>query len=328
MKQVLFESNDVAKMITAGKRLLLAGDERVLRSLPAGTWIGGTIPYFMGEQGGIFTKDKVYVTELPDFILKTEIKVYDSNNIHQVYSDAPLHGFSFIIIPASCDTHYTFALNAPNFPAFAVRPLIGWIAGGALTGSRAKPRIFNGLNNSVSDNGAVVMHVELPANKLAEIDIINIFEQGDGDTITFPRDGFSATTAFINGRPVNFTEYLREKEIDTRLLLIANLYGANINVSFKNIDYTKKQVDFYSPVFAGLRYKIAKTVDDYFETFISNVPENAGENVFFACNCIVNFKNAGLEGRKFANFTGPITFGEIAYQLMNQTLVYMTIQDI
>ncbi len=328
MKQVLFEKNDVIKMITAGKKLILAGDEKNFQGLPSGTWIGGTTPYFMGEQGGIFTKGKIFVTELPDYVVKSEVKIYDETNIQQVYEDAPRHGFSVIIIPASSPTHFTFALKAPSFQGFATRPLIGWIAGGVVQETEIMPKVFDGTTHSSLENGAVVLHVELPANKLAEIDILNIFEQSEGDTITFLEDGFSATTALINGQPHNFADYLQENGIDTRLLLITDLYGARINTSFKNIDFTQKQVNFFAPVFAGFRYKIAKPVDDYFGSFLKRVPQHAGENVFFSCNCILNFLYAGLEGRKFGDFKGPITFGEIAYQLLNQTLVYLTIEDI
>ena len=40
-----------------------------------------------------------------------------------------------------------------------------------------------------------------------------------------------------------------------------------------------------------------------------------------SCNCILNFVYGGLEGKKTPGFTGPVTFGEIAYILLNQTLV-------
>ena len=315
-------------MITAGKRLILAGDEKNLRDLPTGTWIAGTIPYFMGENGGIFTQEKIYVTELPDYVLDAKVKVYNESNIHQVYNDAPVHGFSIIIIPASSPTHFTFALKAPSFPNFAARPLIGWIAGVSIDDSETKPKVFDGTNIHPLENSAVVLHVELPKNKLAEIDIVNIFEQGTGDTITFPEDGFNVTTALINGQPKNLADYILENAIDTRLLLVADLYGAMINTSFKNLDFVKKQVGFYAPVFAGLRYKIAKPVENYLSCFLKQLPEGVSENVFFACNCILNYFYADLEGRKIGNFTGPITFGEIAYQLLNQTLVYLTIEDI
>ena len=35
-----------------------------------------------------------------------------------------------------------------------------------------------------------------------------------------------------------------------------------------------------------------------------------------------------LEGKKTDPFTGPVTYGEIAYQLLNQTLVYLELVDI
>jgi len=327
MKPVMYEKNAVTAMIAAGKNLLLAGDEKSLRDLPLGSWIAGTIPYFMGEQGGVFTRDQIYVTELPDYALKTRVKIYDETNIHHVYNDAPQRGFSVIIIPASCPTHFTFALNAPGFPGFATRPLIGWIAGVALDEEKAIPKVFDGTQGRSLENGAVVLHVELPASKLVEIDMVNIFEPGEGDTITFPQDGFSATNALINGQTKNFADYLTENAIDIKLPLVANLYGAMINISFQSIDSAKKQVNFYAPVFMGIRYKIAKPVGDYVSHFLAEVPEGVGDNLFFSCNCILNYLYADLEGKKTANFTGPITFGEIAYQLLNQTMTYLTIED-
>jgi hypothetical protein len=327
MKPVMYDKDAVTAMIAAGKKLLLAGDEKSLRDLPAGSWIAGTIPYFMGEQGGVFTQDQIYVTVLPDYVLKTEVKIYDEQNIHQIYNDAPQHGFSVIIIPSSCPTHFTFALNAPSFPGFATRPLIGWIAGTAMNDLERTPRVFDGTRGQALENGAVVLHVELPAGKLVEIDIVNIFEQGDGDTIIFLEDGFSATRALINGEIKNFSDYLLRNTIDTKLPLVADLHGAMINTSFQSLDLIKRQVNFYAPVFAGFRYKIAKPVGDYVDHFLAEVPEGVGDNIFFACNCILNYFYAGLEGRKTANFTGPITFGEIAYQLLNQTMAYLIIED-
>jgi len=44
----LFGLQDVTKMINTGHRMILAGDEELLKKLPKGNWIGGTIPYFMG----------------------------------------------------------------------------------------------------------------------------------------------------------------------------------------------------------------------------------------------------------------------------------------
>lgn len=323
----MYDKDAVNAMITAGKNLLLAGDEKSLQGLPRGSWIAGTIPYFMADQGGVFTQDQIYVTELPDYVIKAEVKIYNETNIHHVYSDAPQRGFSIIIIPASCPTHFTFSLNAPSFPGFATRPLMGWIAGVALNEEKTIPKVFDGTQGQALENAAVVLHVELPTNKLVEIDIVNIFEQGQGDTITFPKDGFSATDALINGQTKNLVDYLAENAIDTKLPLVADLYGAMINTSFKSIDVAEKRVHFYAPVFAGMRYKIAKPVGDYVSHFLAEVPESVADNLFFSCNCILNYLYADLEGKKTAHITGPMTFGEIAYQLLNQTMVYLTIED-
>ena len=327
MNPIMYKTDAVATMIAAGKKLLLAGDEKSLRDLPSGSWIAGTIPYFMSDQGGMFSQEQIYVTELPDYVLKTEVKIYDETNIHHIYNDAPQRGFSIIIIPASCPTHFTFALNAPSFSGFAASPLIGWIAGVFLDEREVTPKVFDGTQGQALENGAIVLHVELPVGKLVEIDIVNIFEQGEGDTIIFPEDGFSATDAVINDRTQNFADYLTKNATDTKLPLVADLSGAMINTSFQSIDFAKKQVNFYAPVFAGIRYKIAKPVDDYVSHFSAKIPEGVGDNLFFSCNCILNYLYADLEGKKTANFTGPMTFGEIAYQLVNQTLAYLTIED-
>jgi hypothetical protein len=328
MKTALYDIKAVKDMIASGQHLLVAGDEAALRSLPQGSWIGGTIPYFMGQQGGVCTKDKIFVTPLPGYITKVQTRHYDDKNINRVYSEAPEHGFSVIIIPATCPTHLSFALNAPNFPDFATRPVIGWISGVHLNDlGKVSPKVFDGTRGKVLENGAVVLNAELPKNKLVEIGIVNIFEPGDGDTIIFPETSFSAKDAMINGRKVNFADYLTSNKIDTKLPLVADYFGAMINTSFQAVDTANKQVNFYAPVFSGVEYKIARPINDFVKTFHSVVPHGVGDNLAFSCNCILNYLYAELEGKKTANFTGPITFGEIAYQLLNQTLAYFTIED-
>jgi hypothetical protein len=203
---------EVRTKITLGKRLLLAGDESLLRQLPAGDWIAGTIPYFMAETGGLCSREKVQATELPDFIAAVDIRSYDAASMSRVYTDAPENGVSFVILPAKSAVHFSFALNAPDYDNFAVRPLLGWVAGTHLDHlGKIPPKVFNGRGPEASEDSAIVMHVSLPKNKIADIGIINIFEQGDGDTIIFPADGFSARDAYVNGRKRNFGEYLFEK---------------------------------------------------------------------------------------------------------------------
>ena len=44
MKKVMFSVDEVKARILRGDKMILSGDEQALRSLPAGTWIGGTTP--------------------------------------------------------------------------------------------------------------------------------------------------------------------------------------------------------------------------------------------------------------------------------------------
>ena len=42
---------------------------------------------------------------------------------------------------------------------------------------------------------------------------------------------------------------------------------------------------------------------------------------------MLNYLYAELEGKKTGSIVGPITFGEIAYVLLNQTLVHLLIEQ-
>jgi hypothetical protein len=339
MSRVCFTIEETQEMIRRGYHMLLAGDEIALRQLPRGHWIGGTTPYFMGDTGGEISKDKLLVTGIPGYCLNTKINTYDVNTIPGIYHDIPENGFGFILIPAFSDIHYEFALKAPNFSDFASRPLLGWITGILLDEmGKSTPGVINGETGEIFTDKAMMMAVQLPANKTAEINILNIFKQGSGDVISFPQNGFKTTEAIINGQPVNFAKYILENSIDTKLPLVADYSGTGINISIQSVDAEKQEVTFYAPVFKDMSYRFASPVD-YFKDFMSEVLEGEFAEfystsdvnkkfIMFSCNCILNFLYSNLEGLKTGEMTGPITFGEIAYQLLNQTLVYLTIHDV
>lgn len=327
MNQVMFTVEDVIRKIEDNKILILAGDEKALAKLPKGKWIAGTIPYFMGEKGGIMSKELIYVTEFPDYIKNVSIKKYDEFSLKNVYIDDSEKSFSFIIIPALSPTHLSFAINGPNYEGFATRPLIGWISGVDYKEiGKINPKIINGSNIDILTDGAIVMHAQLPETKYAEVNIVNIFEQGMGDSIVFDEEGFKVKNAFINGVKQNFAEYIKQNKMNIQLPLVANYSGAMINTSFNQVNVEPDIVSFYAPVFKGIEYKLAKKIVDYITSFTSQMPQD-GESIFFSCNCILNYFYSELEGKKTGDITGPITFGEIAYQLLNQTMVYLTIKD-
>lgn len=328
MKIKLTTADEAKVLILTGKSLLVAGDEEVLKTLPRGNWIGGTIPYFMAADGGVITKDRVFINELPTYVNNTVIREYDETSINNVYVNSPQNGFNFIIIPASTPLHLSFAINAPNYPEFALRPLVGWIAGVHLEDlGKVTPKVFNGKTGEVSSSKAVVMGVSLPPTHVCDVGIVNIFSQGSRDTLEFLETGFSIKDVLVNGEKVNFSEYLLKNKIDTKLPLVANYGGASINISFQSIDEKSKTVHFYAPVFQGVEYKQADPIKNYIEDFKKNLPQDNNQ-ILFSCNCILNFLYSELEGKSTSGITGPITFGEIAYQLLNQTMVYISVQKI
>lgn len=324
---MLMNINEAKQKIEDGKILFIAGEESLLDQLPKGKWIAGTIPYFMDDDGGIITKEKIFATEVPKCLVSASIKLYSEDNLSQIPSDAPENGFSIIIIPATSKVHISYAQNAPNYPNIFLKPIIGWISGVHLDDlGKISPKVYNGETNEKTDQKAVVMHLGLPENKMATIGIINLFKQGDGDEITFDEEGFSINDCYINGNKQNFAEYLLTNNINIQLPLVADYYGVMVNVSFQAIK-EEKTVDLYAPVFKGIKYKIAAPVDDYVKQFNDLIPKGT-EDPAFSCNCILNFLYSELEGKKVEKFIGPITFGEIAYQLLNQTMTYLEVKDL
>lgn len=317
---------DAAARIQQGKYLSIAGDEAALAQLPRGHWIGGTIPYFMSAAGGCASRDKVFVTELPVHGDKPRLRLCDLDALPMICHNAPDNGFTLLILPAFSQAHERFAHDGPNYEDMYMKPLVGWIAGVHLDDlGKRTPKVFLGETGEMSDHLAVVMDVPLPPEKLARIDIVNLFKQGNGDAITFTETGFSAERCLINGQPANLADYLTSRQIDTRLPLVADYCGAMINVSFKAVVAAEHRVDFYAPVFPGQIYKIAAPVADYIGAFKAAMPA-AVPGLTFSCNCILNYLYSNLEGQRTDGVVGPITFGEIAYQLLNQTLVYLSIE--
>ncbi|MBI5470845.1 MAG: hypothetical protein HY961_00725 [Ignavibacteriae bacterium] len=317
----------VAQRITQGERLILAADEELLARLPHGSWIGGSIPYFMADDGGTCTKDMIFVDEVPSVATRVSIRSYDEQALPAIAADEFDDGYTMLIIPAFSGVHTSFAKNSPQYKDIFLRPLVGWISGLHLADlGRVTPKVFNGQTGQRSDAHAVAMHIELPPSKVANLDIVNLFTQSAGDVITFDTTGFSASDCFVNGEKTSFAAYLNEKKVNTQLPLVADYCGAMINTSFQSVDAEKNVVAFYAPVFKGIEYKIAAPVSDYVQEFKSKV-DTLHVAPVFTCNCILNYLYSELEGKKTSHITGPITFGEIAYQLLNQTMVYLTVED-
>ncbi len=326
-KSTIISVEKVKELLKAGKKLALAGDEKVLSKLPKGNWIGGTTPYFITEkEGGEFNQEKIYAEEIPEFAESFKIETYDEYNFDEISQNLYENGFTICIIPAFSDIHEYFALNNWKIKNLYKNPFVGWVSGFDLNSKNGTAKIFNGILGESFTDKAVAIHVKLPQNKKAGVNIVNIFSQNQNtDEIKFLKAGFHAENCLINNSKVNFADYLALKNIDTKLPLVADYSGIKINVSIKELDKDNKIVHFYAPVFENRIYKTADPIENYTKEFKIKVPELYNQTAF-SCNCILNYLYGELENNKIT-IGGPITFGEIAYGLLNQTLVYMTINN-
>jgi hypothetical protein len=323
---MLATTDKVRELLAAGKTLVLAGEESLLRSLPKGRWIGGTIPYFMGQDGGRTSRDHVYVEEVSPLATGSSIKVYDRASIKTIAVDSPDHGYTVVILPAFSPLHEQYALEATTYDQLFFKVVAGWVAGIHLDDlGKAAPLVFAGETGEVLGGAAVALHVTLPETHRAQIGIVNIFEQGDGATIQFPASGFQATECTVNGEKRNFAEYFRGNRFDEKAPLVADFCGTSVNVSIQALE--GDTVKFYAPIFEGVSYRLAKPVADYPAKFTSAIPSGLAQPIF-SCNCVLNYLYGGLEGKRTGSLLGPMTFGEIAYQLLNQTLVYIAIDKV
>ena len=327
MESRLYPLKDVISFINEGKVLALAGDEKVLSQLPQGAWIGGTIPYFMDEDKGKFSKEMIYVNELEDYDKGIRVLTYDETNIDKLVTDSYDNGYTLLIIPPFQEVHQKFALIAEDLDGLYNNPVVGWVCGMDLN-SQDIPYVFNGVTGEKFTDQAIAIHMELPETKFAQLEIFNIFEPDENSPeIEFFLDSFDVIDCLIDGKESNLAEYITSHKIDTKLPLVADYSGAAINVSIKEVDTENEMVSFYAPVFKSKKYRFAKPIDDYVQRFEIKTLDY-DKNAVFSCNCILNYLYGELEGKKINNIKGPITFGEIAYQLLNQTLVSLSINDL
>ena len=324
----LIDLATAADLIRQGVALSLAGTEAALDRLPPGNWIAGTTPYFLLPEGGrVVSDDQVFATRLSD-LGEVRITSCGPDELADISGQAPDNGFSLTIIPAGGQTLQHFAAEAANFEHAFLRPTVGWIAGVHLDDlGRSSPMVYDGRSASKHADRAVVAHVSLPADRLAQLEIVNLFEPDGGDVLHFGHTGFSFDQVQVNGETVSFAKYLRSRGLTHgKLPLVGDFAGAHLNASLQGIDATSGTVTLYAPVFAGVDYHFAKPVADYAAAFRHKLADVDPAGVVFGCNCILNFLHGGLEGKAIGGVAGPVTFGEIAYQLLNQTLVMVRVR--
>ncbi len=321
---MLVTLEEACALIEEGRVMHIAGDDSLLSRLPKGKWIGGTTPYFITEEGGLFTKERLLVDEF-GFAEDIRICSYGKYNVFQILEDCFDNGFTLLILPFSSEVTSKYAKEAPEVEELLIHPTVGWVSGMDLA-SPEEPKVYDGTTGNACSDKAVAMHVKLPANKAALINIVNIFEDDKTDPIiTFPENELSVVRCLVNGQEVNFAEYIRKHGIDDKLPLVADVNGIYINTSIKAVE--KDRVELYAPVFRNIDYRFATSVSDYAGEFRKRCSASGANNPVFSCNCILNYLYGELEGKKTPPYVGPVSFGEIGYQLLNQTLVYLELSE-
>ena len=321
---MLLTFNETSEKITKGCTLHIAGAESLLRKLPKGNWIGGSTEYFMSSEGGKVSGDLLFVTEFPykNFTIKT----YTGKEIKNVAKDAFDNGFSIVIIPFDSEIHKEYAENAADFDEMFMHNITGWITGVNLSVPGQQPISVSGTDCGIYTDKAVTLHLEIPNDKLVMMNIVNIFDQDlSAPLIEFEEEGFAVKNCLVDGKKMLLADYIKQHNIDIKMPLVGDYSGTGVNVSFKSIE--GDTVYLYAPVFRNIQYKIAKSISNYEEAFRNRLGDLNDKGTAFTCNCILNFLHGGLEGKNIGMFAGPVTFGEIAYQLVNQTLVYVTVAD-
>ncbi|MCR4762664.1 MAG: hypothetical protein K5696_03970 [Lachnospiraceae bacterium] len=228
-----------------------------------------------------------------------------------------------LILPYSAAVTEKYAKEAPDVEELLLHPTIGWVTGCDLN-DMSDTKAYDGTTGKSYTDRAVAMYLKLPEGKNAIINIVNIFEDDKDDpVITFPENALDVTKCKVDGKEVSFAEYIGTHGIDTQMPLVADYNGVYINISIKSVDAGR--VGFYAPVFKGIEYRFAKRVNNYVEEFNNRIDASGAQKPVFSCNCILNYLYGNLEGKKTPPYAGPVTFGEIAYQLLNQTLTYCEI---
>jgi hypothetical protein len=236
------------------------------------------------------------------------------------------NGLSFIIVPAFSEVHTEYAKGSVTYEGLFNTPLVGWISGCHLEDlENTSPKVYNGQTGESFSDQCIVMHTSLPAGIHAKIDIVNIFSNDESaDVLHFSSEGNVVSECTVNGESKNFVDYLHEKEINTQLPLQGDFMGEQLNISIQAVDEEKKTAALYAPVFPGIDYRFAKPIGDYAGAFAQKLDAIQSVEPVFSCNCILNYLYGELEGKATGHITGPMTFGEIAYMLLNQTMVYVT----
>lgn len=328
----LLDLRTTIELIQGGRVLVISGEERLMDKLPAGNWIGGTTPFFyFKNENGRANKSKLFVTDFTESINDFKILTLDEDSLATVNTIGFENGFSFLILPSGQKILHSFALNCKDYATLKGNPLIGFVAGVDLDEYRngKLTKLFNGETKQSFSGNAVVMYCSLLPPKLARVNAINIFEPSYDFCIEVFENTARVKECLINGELTNLYQFLVENKIDISHPIIFDQSGTNINISFQFLIKESKEVFLFAPLLKGRKYYFSKKYSNYQSTFKNNLLDKVEHetSIIYNCNSILNYINFKLN-RSGIGFSGPVTFGEIANHLLNQTFTYLAIDEL
>lgn len=327
MKRQLYTKTEVINFINEGRIMLLSACSAVLDCLPKGNWIGGSSPYFMDSSGGVHTEEKIFVDDFTDIAEQYKISIYNADNIKNIAINSFENGFTLLVIPLDSDTHREFGINSLAYDKIFNNPVVGYVAGPTVDDTqKSVSKVYNGSTNKSHNQEAVAIHIKLHRNQVARAEILNVETiNPDSPSIEFPKTSFVQSDCTIDGEPANIADFILENKLKENYLIIANYNGALINRDIKHIDTDKREVSFHSPIFDDETYYLANINDNYQKLFDTKLAERKS-NIPYSCSCVSYYLVGNLINKKI-NMEGVFAFGEIAFQLLNRTLVFLEIDD-
>ena len=302
-----------AQRIKAGAVMAIAGPAAALEQLPNGRWIGGTTIFAPSDPRG----KTLFCTTFPQASDATTIfrDVADFPNISDGYH---VNGVTLMMVPAFSFAHAEFLAEGAHYPHLFDQPLGLWVTGVARDDlGLSAPMMFDGATGRGYDEGAVMLHIGGGAGGVLALDMLNILAPADLPevAISFAADGFTATTAQVNGEEVNLAQYLTAQGIDPQRPLVTQSATEIVTIGMQSIDDAAGVVWLRAPVTAGAIYSLARAPGIYSRAFEFNV--GADEDAPMTTNVTVNSLYGGLDAYHAQNCT---TFGDSAHLLLSKTL--------
>lgn len=320
---------EVGSLIKAGHILILAGAEDDLAKLPPGNWIGGTAAGFLIRDGLAETAGQLIYADLSPIATRTVLRVVSARQLRNLSQFYPENGFAMIIMPGQSDLLRAIATRMPDWPSLYNTPLVGWVSGVPLSEiGRRQPSIFCGTGKPRHDRAAI-MYVSLPENMFAELNVVNPFSVASCTAIRFFEKGYDIRDLCqLNGQRVRLNQLISTGKIDPTLPLLADKDGALLNNSIIAHDPEAGRVTFLNPVDPALTYRFAELPVSFSDSFAKASEGINPATATLSSICVAGLRHFDETMRHRLPAIAPVTFGQIGYTLLTQTIACLNLSCI